>query len=316
MRRPNSKRWRWQAVGASVRGASHLRSGTPNQDCLKLWLAPAQEPPAAIAAVSDGHGSHIHFRSDRGARFAVDSAVRALIDHRNGKTREPEIAESLVAAWREAVSNDVGNNPFQVSEWDLLEQQEGPKARADVEDRPEVAYGATILATLATESSLLYLQLGDGDILEVHEVRDHEKARVARVFWPERTSIADATHSLCEVDASGSCRIRVENARAPAAILLSTDGYVNSFSSDSNFLQIGSDYLRLLRSNADELNARLETFLKETSEEGSGDDITLALIERRSAAPPLDPGPLLKLDWWTRLGLKVNLFFHSFRKDF
>ena len=60
-----------------------------------------------------------------------------------------------------------GTNPFTEAELATLEKLDGMEGRAAVESSPELAYGATLLAAAATDKVLLYLQLGDGEILSV-----------------------------------------------------------------------------------------------------------------------------------------------------
>src|SRR5262249_9758314 len=80
--------------------------------------------------------------------------------------------------------------------------------------------------------------------------------------------------------------------RFPVAILLSTDGYSNSFRSETGFLQIGNDYVRMAREEGfDFLSKELPQILAEASEQGSGDEITLGILVNESAlaawtAPP------------------------------
>ncbi len=55
----------------------------------------------------------------------------------------------------------------------------------------------------------------------------------------------------------------------PALILVSTDGYSNSFSTDEGFFKIGRDYQQMFKSNlTEEVRQKLEGFLQETSEKG------------------------------------------------
>jgi serine/threonine protein phosphatase PrpC len=62
-------------------------------------------------------------------------------------------------------------------------------------------------------------------------------------------------------------------------ILLSTDGYANSFQDDSGFLKAARDIWEILRSDGkDYVQKHLEEWLNETSEGGSGDDITVGLV--------------------------------------
>jgi hypothetical protein len=69
----------------------------------------------------------------------------------------------------------------------------------------------------------------------------------------------------------------------PALVLLATDGYPNSFRSDQDFLKIGSDYLAAIgQQGLSKLAGELPEILRETSRLGSGDDITLAILQRDS----------------------------------
>ena len=66
---------------------------------------------------------------------------------------------------------------------------------------------------------------------------------------------------------------------APALVLASTDGYVNSFADDAGFLKVGSDLLAMIRSEGlDQVGIQLEGWLGEVSELGSGDDVSLGLL--------------------------------------
>src|SRR4051812_29506315 len=67
----------WHLAAATVRGASHVRSGQPNQDALN-WRPAAGSGPPVAAAVSDGHGGAKYLRSHVGSRFAVAAALKLL----------------------------------------------------------------------------------------------------------------------------------------------------------------------------------------------------------------------------------------------
>src|ERR1022692_3429483 len=107
----------WGVFGDSTRGSSHLRTGLPNQDSLAKWAGPGGSP--AVLAVSDGHGSASHFRSDAGSRMGVEAAVQAL---RETPVPVPDghaqvLAQAIVQAWREAVMAHLAANPFTDREW-------------------------------------------------------------------------------------------------------------------------------------------------------------------------------------------------------
>ncbi len=83
----------WRVIGETVPGASHLRAGIPNQDAI-LQVRESGRGLPLVVSVSDGHGSHKCFRSDRGSRFAVREAaelVGEFFDERRGAFDVAEI---------------------------------------------------------------------------------------------------------------------------------------------------------------------------------------------------------------------------------
>jgi hypothetical protein len=198
------------------------------------------------------------------------------------------LAGRLVDRWRESVRAHLLAHPFEESEWAALASAEAPDARAAVQADPFLAYGATVLAVMATETRLIYLQLGDGDILDV-DATGHTTPAMPE----DRRLIANQTTSLCLPNASQEFRSRVESIpQAPALVLLSTDGYANSFKTYEDFTLIGRDYLRLVREKGVEALSRdLPAILADASASGSGDDITLGMLVRVGAqSNPSPPG--------------------------
>jgi len=281
----------WRVMGETVPGASHLRSGTPNQDSI-LQVRESGRGLPVVVSVSDGHGSDKCFRSDRGSRFAVERAaqlvgefldeLRGSADHAAAESRAREyLPREFVRRWREAVEADLKARPFTNAELETVEKKDGPHALKLVAGNPLLAYGATSLTVAVEESFVLYLQLGDGEILNVSEAGEVERAlpEDARLF-------ANETTSLCTPDAEKNFRVRIQPhaGRPPALILLSTDGYVNSFSDSAGFFKVGSDLLEMLRADGfDPINASLKSWLEEATRSGSGDDCTLGLICRMDA---------------------------------
>lgn len=299
----------WQCIGKSVAGSSHDRSGLANQDAIKFYPE-SGVVRSVILAVSDGHGSAKSFRSHKGSRFAVETAVAVI--RQEFLLNSPSSASALwtakdrvksrlptviVNAWRKAVHKDLGlpmedyafnkkdsNYPpnFTGEDEQIVVQKDGQAAWQAVKNNHFLAYGATLLAVLVTENYIVYIQLGDGDILEVDSDGD-----VTRPLERDPKLIANETTSLCMDKAWNEFQVQIKlysndtPEKMPALILVSTDGYSNSFSTDQGFERIGKDYRQMFKSNlAKEIKQQLEGFLRETSEKGSGDDITLGIIKR------------------------------------
>jgi serine/threonine protein phosphatase PrpC len=242
-----------------------------------------------IAAVSDGHGSAKYFRSHLGSRFAVEIALTLGQEFLGGqpdlnsfstikRTAEERLPQEIARRWKGAVNSHVESNPLSTEELDALEKQDGTAARETIASNPSRAYGATILVVLVTETFIFYLQLGDGDILLVTD-----EGQVERPLPKDERLFANETTSLSSENAWPDFRFvfQILEDAPPALILISTDGYANSFISEEAFLKVGTDILKLIRSDGlDEVDSNLETWLAEASHAGSGDDTTLAIICR------------------------------------
>jgi serine/threonine protein phosphatase PrpC len=288
------KSLRWTALSASVQGAAHKRGGQGNQDAV-LLKNPSGADDMLLLAVADGHGSARSFRSARGSALAAECALRELrrLVRRLGpgaplsrvrnqaKTRWPR---ALIAAWKSAVRADLAACPFTLLEFAAF--PESPPVLKPGQDLPVsayLAYGATLLAVAITPRYILYSQLGDGDILTVRE-----DGVVSRPMPKRHEFMANQTVSVCSYYAVDEFQIRVDPLRGsvPALIMLSTDGYANCFSDDEDFFKVAADFFSYLRSEgAGFVIEKLEEWLRQSSHDGSGDDITVGLAARTTALP-------------------------------
>ncbi len=293
----------WKVAHACVRGSSHQRSGLPNQDAVQCAVTPGAQGTVAVAVVSDGHGSPRHFRSQIGSSLAVTTVAATLQGFlrdsvaSNGHVpfvpeQVHELERKIVSGWLAAVQSDLQDNPFAEAELAGVEKEEGAEGRAAVESSPELAYGATLLAAAATDTVLLYLQLGDGEILSVNA-----QGTTTRPLPPDDRLIANQTTSLCQPEAWKNFRSSwVTDGALPSLVLLSTDGYANSFRSDEDFLKIGQDYQEIIRQQGiASLAEELPAILTEATQQGSGDDITLAILQDDPSTPGTTkvPRPLM-----------------------
>jgi hypothetical protein len=240
-----------------------------------------------MLAISDGHGSPANFRSDVGSKCATSAAVEVMYNFQKNcqdydlkkltEVVHQRIPQELVRNWRRKVIAHWESNPFRKEEFQRLEMRDGEEAVQYVNSQPILAYGATVLGVLITDSFILYLQLGDGDILCVMS-----KGNIVTPIEKDRRLIANETTSLCTEDAWKDFRVHFAPLREgviPSLILLSTDGYSNSFKTNADFLQIGTDYLSIINEEGfEQVTKRLSFILEESSREGSGDDITLGMI--------------------------------------
>jgi hypothetical protein len=210
-----------------------------------------------------------------------------------------ELPRSLVEAWQQSVLADIAARPFGEGELAVLGSSTSEQQSAS---RRLLAYGSTVLGLLATEQILLMLQLGDGDILCVDT-----DGMPNRPWQRDPRLIGNDTTSLCMPRAWEDMQLHLTpmEDRHPALVLMSTDGYANSFATPADFLQVGPDFLGLVRQHGlARLSLELETILAETSRDGSGDDTTLGLVWL-AEPPAAESGSAVPDARWPRLVRRV-----------
>lgn len=288
----------WNIFGRSVRGYSHERSGLPCQDC---YAAVKKSNNYVLLAVSDGHGSPKCFRSDRGSKFAVEVAIEVIekylgsffpegrlnedeSDHSNrpvsyqylGDITREKIPMEIVRQWQVKVQNDIQREQLKIEEMNKRDEL----LFLDILKKPMQTYGATLLIVLVTPKYTIYWQLGDGEIVTFSGTSE-----VIPVLARNEKLFGNETTSLCLPNAWAEFQVEVLPIKdqGPALILVSTDGYPNSFKNVEGFHQAGVDILKMLwyqKDGEEKLENHLADWLAEASKQGSGDDITVGLIWR------------------------------------
>jgi hypothetical protein len=189
--------------------------------------------------------------------------------------------------WRELVLAHFTEHPLAPNALEGLNESDSKAVeRAIARNEPYLLYGATLVCIAQSQTALICWQLGDGQILVISE----GTCRVSDPLGSDDQLIANETTSLCQDNAWNLFRFRFQPTIAlPALILLTTDGYPNSFESPEGFKQVASDLLNLLdRDGADAVDAQIPGWLLEASKSGSGDDVSIAILygmpERRLPA--------------------------------
>lgn len=259
----------WQAGGASVIGASHLRNDLPNQDAHLAFPADAKAQ-RAVLAVSDGHGSAPSFRSDIGARFAVEAACEVLdwfLDDPDVFAAGQTLARDIVESWRAKVAADIECNPLP----------------SDKSGSGYLPYGATVIVVGVTPTLLVALQIGDGDLLFGYGDDDFE-----RPLPDDDGLVGEQTYSLCLDNAADFARLyiveREDALRWPDFIFLSTDGIAKSFQSDRDYISVGGSYRKLAFGDFGSALDNASDWLRDVTTKGSGDDVTMCFAARMQSS--------------------------------
>lgn len=283
----------WRAAGASVQGAQHKLSSLPNQDALG-WSPDQGESGVLAVSVADGHGYPKGVRADVGAALAVRTALdiseedmMSLSSRHDAEAFLSKLTEELPALWKERVLADIESCPFEREHIKRLINIYGYTVLDELDRRPEIIYGTTVMLAVCTPGYVMLAQLGDGNILIVDA-----HGSVSSPIRDDPRLAASQTWSLASPDASSRFRVALlpiagssddgSPAQAmPELIMMATDGYVNSYIDYAGFELVGTDVFKLLSHyGIDALRRQLPGWLESTSEYGSGDDVTAAFIVR------------------------------------
>lgn len=266
----------FRGIHQTVIGDSHIRKNIVCQDSSGTLVTDR----FAIAVVADGHGSAKHFRSDVGSRIAVKITAELLKKYMNRPdfkeqfSRHPEfilaqMEKQILMKWREAVEEYHIENP-------LTEEEQGKLSSfGESGKRPPripVIYGSTVLAAVMTEDFSYGMILGDGGFVVLDGA--------GKLFIPieDKNSHANYTSSLCNTDAI-QLFAHWYTYEETKALFVSTDGLFKSFASEEDFLKYHGLLSQMLTDEERTKKSLVRNFEKRTRE-GSGDDISLALVCR------------------------------------
>jgi hypothetical protein len=302
----------WHVVGESVQGATHVKKHIPNRDTMFIWTPDnSGVGPPLVLAIADGRGSVRCCRSDLGAKFLVKIAARLLqnfADLAPDVTNQAALVDStsklgqaIVLNWQKAIEKHLAQNKLRPEEIARVGIAAGKSVQQQIAADPVLAYGATLLSILITESYALYLQFGEGDLLSVDRngnptavfptfeleltanpaQKVEQRTRTGAIDpYSQLTNSAIVNVSVHPIWRNLQIRLVPFTDYVPEMILVATDGYANSFKSDLDFRKIAPDYLHLIeKEGIGSLINQLDLILAETSRQGSGDDITLGLIK-------------------------------------
>lgn len=161
----------WRAVGASVVGTSHIKTGAPCQDSHHLEIVGAE--PIVVMVASDGAGSAS--RSEYGSAIAC----RELTDNIRLYLEEGgclvDITRERAAGWLDNAAAALG--------------EEAAAAGVAVRE-----YACTLLVAIVSESHAVFMQVGDGAI--VFWVRGEDDWCL--MAWPQHGEYINTTCFLTD----------------------------------------------------------------------------------------------------------------------
>ena len=261
------------ACGCSRRGSSHLRDGRPCQDAHAIWSSSFMGEPLLAVAVADGHGGERHDRSHCGSALAVqaavDEVVASLPDPGNEGGWRPvpagehaEYHDRVTARWKGYAEADAGR------------RKDSPPAGGAGQEL-YTRYGSTLLIALVDRSECWVGQIGDGDILVVRP-----DGGVEMPLPRDEGLLGTVTYSLSSREATALWRTGRFPVGKGGLLVLATDGLSDSFENPDEDLRAFARSLseRVQKYGIERVGSALAGWLDDYSREGSGDDMTIALV--------------------------------------
>ena len=275
------KNLNWTNCYESIIGKSHIKAKIKNQDSV---LSKVISENIMISAIADGHGSKKCFRSDLGSKFAVESAIDVIESIKNEliindnqlntKALGKFYTKKIICLWNEKIQDHINKNPIDFKTITDIDKS----AIESIKKNTTIIYGSTLLIVILIHDYIICYQLGDGDIMLISKAK-----KVSKPIKKDKRHIGNETSSLCITNAENEFRIRMfrDLNQYLEMIILSTDGYSNSFSSDKDFLKVGYDLIDMQKNDGIEIiEENLKDWIEDTSFNGSGDDTSVSIITR------------------------------------
>ena len=242
----------------SCQGESHKADNKPCQDAS---FSAVYEDGLAIAIVCDGHGGERYFRSDVGAKMAVEvifdsvktfissidkslfvgqpyTAVEAITSEEVLKKQTPvdkafrQFFSSIIYQWNNRIAIHAAHTPM--SEWEQEHVAQKYLDELNSSETFEKLYGCTLMVYVQTPDYWFAFHLGDGKCISFQQQPFwHEP-----IPWDERCFL-NKTTSLCDSNAINEFRYCYEGDGCfPMAVFLGSDGMDDSQSIESDLPQL------------------------------------------------------------------------------
>ena len=174
----------------------------------------------------------------------------------------------LVFTWRETVKKHFKQNPFLETEINNF----SPEIINELKQNPHIAYGSTLIFAIACDENLFIIKIGDGEVRICTENNIISPMPNAEEFAFGKTT------SLCNSDASAHIQNCIISLSMVKSCVISTDGVINSFETEEHFNDFCEKLSNECENDIAAFKKQLEDFLPKLTEQGSGDDVSVAIL--------------------------------------
>ena len=264
-------------------GFNHIKANKVCEDASDFY----EEESIKVCVVADGHGSDNYPRTDRGSKYAVQSAISSIVefvkeadpdqviaDEQNHYSLLLQLSKSILKEWYQLVEEDIKIFPFTDDELEKVSEKYKERyflGRSDY--RPEKAYGSTLIAYAVTDKYSFGLQIGDGQCVVV----DRDGSFSRPVPWDDNCQM-NVTTSICDSDAIEEFRFYVSE-EPPSAVFCGTDGIDDSYAGEEELYAFYRSILKIFIDYGKDMGIKeVKDYLPKLSKQGSGDDVSVAVI--------------------------------------
>ena len=276
------------AFDCKKQGFSHIKNNKECQDSSLSYF----DDKIAIAIVCDGHGGDDYVRSAVGSKFGCEIAKKNICDFVANVDKEKlkhnsdqfmlQLKNRIISYWRDAVNNHYKQHPFEESELAVLSDK--ARKRYLEEGRIESAYGTTLIAAVITPDYWFGIHIGDGKCVAIDQKGNFSQP----IPWDEKCFL-NSTTSICDTEALNNFRHFYSEER-PVAVFVGSDGIDDCFKGDEQMYHFYTIILSsFVVSDAETAKAELLDYLPRLSQQGSGDDVSVAAVFDRDRVTSLKP---------------------------
>lgn len=278
------------AFSATETGYNHTRINKVCEDASDFY----DDEKMHICVVADGHGSDNYPRTEFGSKFAVDAAIKNVIefvntaeksqvinDAENNFERMNQLAKSILRSWYESVEEDYNKKPFTEKELEKVSDKYKKRYLSEnIEERKvEKAYGCTLIIYVITDDYSFGMQIGDGKCVLI----DENGQFLEPIPWDDDCQL-NVTTSICDDDAIDEFRFYISD-KMPTAVFIGSDGIDDSYANEEELYALYRSILKIFIEHGDEVGkSEIREYLPVLTKRGSGDDVSMGLIINQKRA--------------------------------
>lgn len=260
---------KYNIFSSSVVGYKNKFKNKGSQD----YLTYKNLEDGVICAIGDGHGIRRCKYSYKGSEFACNACIDILTDlYVKIKDTDENSLEKLVEELRE--NESIQKNIQQ--KWRQYVIEHYKTKIPNVYDVDYVLYGTTLIGVLLVNNTKLYLQIGDGDIVEyTNQFNLVKYNKDSKVYGVLNSMYLDDAYKYIDL------KIDIINKSDIDALVMFSDGFTNSFKTYkelSNSLRYTINQYRKNVFTRYNVNKTYKKYLEMLSTNNSKDDISIIFV--------------------------------------